>query len=319
MVRSIGNIIGGNGKGSSMEIELATVKTDLAKVTRHQTVENLLRYNQNWQVPGKDGSLTETVQTFTVGKEFSYGRYVAAGTMNAVRFVDGKFTAGSGSYYVECDGEYPDAFYGVVVNDTLIKDGCSLSMVNGFTRLTVDMAVAPSHEFPQISLMDGAAPVLSDMDSRNYGKNKSNYLLVRGTKNKGTEAGSAIAGLSVRELDTVFINTIKGASLANNTITLPKGRYFVNASAPGYSVDRHRIYLRVAGYNDKLLALGTSEYSDYAQTRSVIKTEFTLVEETQIQLCHSTYSAESGNGFGIETSREGMREYFAEIELEKLT
>lgn len=318
MVRSIGNIIGGNGKGSSMEIELSTVKTDLAKVIRHQQVENLLKYNQNWQVPGKDGTLTDTVQSFTVGKEFSYGRFVATGTLNAVTYADGKFNAGNGSYYVECEGEYPDAFYGVVVDDVLVKDGCGLSIVNGYTRLTVDMAIAPAHEFPQVSLVDGAAPKLNDTDSMTYGNNRSNYLLIRGTKNKGIQGGSAIAGLSVRELDTVFINTIKGASLANNTLKLPKGRYFVKASAPGYSVDRHRIYLRVAGDNTKILALGTSEYSDYAQTRSVLKTEFTLLEETQVQLCHSSYSAESGNGFGIETSRLDMREYYAELELEKL-
>lgn len=318
MVRAIGGMVGGDGNGSTVQVDLEKVKTTLAKTVRHQQVKNLVKYNQNFQIPGKDGTLTELIQSFTIGKEFSYGRYVTAGTLNGAVFKDGLFDAASGSYYVECEGEYPDAFYGVVVNDQLIKTGCSISLVNGYTRLTVDMALAPAHEFPQVSLVDGAAPKLNDIDSMTYGNNRSNYLLVRGTKNKGIQGGSAIAGLSVRELDTVFINTIKGASLENNTLKLPKGRYFVKASAPGYSVDRHRIYLRVAGDNTKILALGTSEYSDYAQTRSVLKTEFTLLEETQVQLCHSSYSAESGNGFGIETSRLDMREYYAELELEKL-
>ncbi|CAM2803781.1 phage tail protein [Vibrio neptunius] len=48
-----------------------------------QSVRNLFWENQNFNVPGKDGTLTEVEQTFTVGQEFSKGWFVKSGTLIA--------------------------------------------------------------------------------------------------------------------------------------------------------------------------------------------------------------------------------------------
>ena len=47
----------------------------------------------------------------------------------------------------------------------------------------------------------------------------------------GTEGGSASSGgFSTRTLNTTIVNTISGASLASNLITLPAGNYIVEAT-----------------------------------------------------------------------------------------
>uniref|UniRef100_UPI003F58ADCF hypothetical protein n=1 Tax=Vibrio cholerae TaxID=666 RepID=UPI003F58ADCF len=59
--------------------------------------KNLFESNQNFNVPGADGSLTSFNQTFLNGQEFSYGWYVVGGAslINA-KIIDGELTADSG-------------------------------------------------------------------------------------------------------------------------------------------------------------------------------------------------------------------------------
>ena len=52
-------------------------------------------------------------------------------------------------------------------------------------------------------------------------------------KEQGTQGGAFTAGAwQTRDLNTVLTNTITGASLTANQITLPAGKYYVEASAP---------------------------------------------------------------------------------------
>lgn len=84
------------------------------------------------------------------------------------------------------------------------------------------------------------------------------YMLVRDEKAQNTSGGSSAAGVNVRTLNTVVSNTISGASLAADRITLPAGTYRIEASAPYYSTDVCRAYL----YNitdASISILGTSE------------------------------------------------------------
>lgn len=59
------------------------------------------------------------------------------------------------------------------------------------------------------------------------GKIGAGYLLVQDQKTLGTTAGSSVVGVNTRTLNTVVVNTIPGASLSGNQVTLPAGTYRV--------------------------------------------------------------------------------------------
>ena len=61
------------------------------------------------------------------------------------------------------------------------------------------------------------------------------YLRVQEEQPSGTGGGTPSTGWQTRVLNVVKTNTIDGASLASNTITLPAGTYKIEASAPGFS------------------------------------------------------------------------------------
>jgi len=68
-------------------------------------------------------------------------------------------------------------------------------------------------------------------------------MIVEDQKTTGTQGGSSTAGVQTRTLNTVVSNTINGASLASNQITLPAGIYRVQASAPAFDSNQHQIAL----------------------------------------------------------------------------
>jgi hypothetical protein len=64
------------------------------------------------------------------------------------------------------------------------------------------------------------------------------HLIVRDEKASGTGGGAASGGAwNQRTLNTVDLNSIPGASLGSNQITLPAGTYYIQARAPAYGVD----------------------------------------------------------------------------------
>ena len=106
------------------------------------------------------------------------------------------------------------------------------------------------------------------------------FLIVADEKASGTNAGAAGTGsYSARVLNTVRLNTITGASLASNQITLPAGAYRINASAPGLRCEKFKI--RLQNITDATTTIvGTSEQSEFGgaivQSRSHIAGTFTI-------------------------------------------
>lgn len=128
-------------------------------------------------------------------------------------------------------------------------------------------------------------------------------LHVRDEKAANVQGGTFTAGAyRTRDLNTVRTNTIPGASLANNQITLPAGEYIIDASAPAYSVGNNHAAL----YNvtdSAWITIGSSEYS-YATlptvtTRSIVKAHVQITKPTSYELRH--YAAATGptNGLGV--------------------
>lgn len=129
-----------------------------------------------------------------------------------------------------------------------------------------------------------------------------------------------------RSLNTVVSNSIVGASLTSNQITLPAGTYFIEASAPSCA-NTHRVFL----YNvtdASIAALGTTEnvflnatYNptlglDIAWTRSVLSQIMTIASPKILELRHYTSEARA-NGLGA-SDGTGANEIYAQMTIKKV-
>jgi len=127
-------------------------------------------------------------------------------------------------------------------------------------------------------------------------------LIVVDEKTTGTAGGTATSGaFRTRDLTTVKLNTISGASLATNQITLPAGTYTIEASAPAYRCDNHAS--RLQNITDATTTLtGTSEVTEQSgaivTTRSHILGTFTIAGAKAFEVQHRVQTTSAGSGFG---------------------
>jgi hypothetical protein len=137
----------------------------------------------------------------------------------------------------------------------------------------------------------------------------------------GTSGGSSVVGANTRTLNTVARNTLTGASLASNQITLPAGVYKVSGSAPALLSSNHQAYLYSITAGAVLLS-GTVESSNGSystQTRSFFAGEITLSAVTVMEMRHSIATAQATSGLGQAYSTSyGGTALFAEILFEKI-
>ena len=132
-----------------------------------------------------------------------------------------------------------------------------------------------------------------------------NFLHIQDQKPQGTSGGTFTSGAwRTRDLNTVLTNTITGASLAVNQITLPAGNYYVEASAPAGRINRHqaRLYNVTSASN---LLLGSSVQSYYqgygyslTSSHTFISGVISLDDANSIRLEHQGQSTET-HGLGL--------------------
>lgn len=140
-------------------------------------------------------------------------------------------------------------------------------------------------------------------------------------KADGTRGDATVATTwTTRTLNTTRINTITGASVAANVVTLPAGRYRVTASDPAYNCDYHRLRL----YNVTAAAAiltGPNEYArssaDAHSTTALLDGFFTLSATSNVRLEHWCTFGSGSSFFGIE-STTGSPEVYASIIFEWL-
>ena len=123
----------------------------------------------------------------------------------------------------------------------------------------------------------------------------------------GFSGGAFLSGSWLtRTLNTIISNSIVGANLSNDAITLPAGTFYVEASAPAFFVDKHKTDLY--SVTDAVVLLeGTSEYAsdhsgDTSQTRSFVSGRFTLTSESSIILRHRCIGNKANNGLGLNSN-----------------
>lgn len=147
-------------------------------------------------------------------------------------------------------------------------------------------------------------------------------MVVSDQKSSGTHGGASTSGVQTRTLNTVESNTISGASLTSNQVTLPAGTYSVIGIVPAGNVSSHRARLYNATDSANII-LGSSEnatngaVSDLVDTNSIIVGRFTLAASKAIEVRHYTAQAESTWGLGNAVSEAGVNEVYTRLFITK--
>lgn len=148
------------------------------------------------------------------------------------------------------------------------------------------------------------------------------YMQVRDEKANGTNAGTNVAGWQTRALNTVKANTITGASLAANEITLPPGTYSVRAVAPAYYVSRHRLRLKNVTAGTTLLvgvvAAAVNDVSNSSETLAYLEGYISLTTPTVVRIEHYCQGATANVGLGVATS-SGEVEVYTDVIIERVS
>lgn len=128
------------------------------------------------------------------------------------------------------------------------------------------------------------------------------YLIVNDTKTSGTGGGTFEQDAwRTRTLNTVQCNSIIGASLASNQITLPAGTYLIEASAPAFVANAHQSKLyNITDSADAVL--GTSENArepNFVYNRSFVVGVITIAAEKVFEIQHYCATTGATTGFGV--------------------
>ena len=133
------------------------------------------------------------------------------------------------------------------------------------------------------------------------------YMLVRDERASGVNAGSSVIGIQTRVLNTVQSNTISGATLANNQITLPPGTYRVRAQAPAYTNTSKTFVYDVTGGMNRIIGRSVNGVSgaagDQAESVSEASGRFTITAPTIFELRHYISEAVATIGLGAAVSQ----------------
>jgi len=146
------------------------------------------------------------------------------------------------------------------------------------------------------------------------------YIHVQDQKASGTAGGTFTSGAyRTRDLNTVVNNSISGASLSSNEVTLPAGVYRIEAKA---MADRTLLTrLRVFNVTDSTtLIWGMSERlsSGFDDTMvNVAKAIVTLSASKTLRVEHRSSSSQSTTGFG-QAGSLGDYELYADFFAEKI-
>lgn len=139
-------------------------------------------------------------------------------------------------------------------------------------------------------------------------------------KSSGTVSGTATAGSFVkRDLNTVKTNEITGASLASSQITLPSGTYFIHASAPAWTVNRHKAKLRnTTDSTDTLIGISSdARTTGEGFSNCEIIGRFTITAQKVFEIQHRVQTSSGTSDFGLENGM-GVVEIYTNVRIWKV-
>lgn len=138
-----------------------------------------------------------------------------------------------------------------------------------------------------------------------------------------TSGGSLILNTYTnRDLNTTLVNQIPSASLTSNTITLPAGSYYIDASSPYRSSGsvRTRLYNTT---DSTTTLLGTCEYGDASggtvQVKSFITGYFTLASSKSLVIQYTAGASSTVVGLGTPRGQNAENELYTDVRIWKLS
>lgn len=145
---------------------------------------------------------------------------------------------------------------------------------------------------------------------------------VRDEKSSGTNGGSFNSGAwRTRTLNTSSDPSSIIVSLSTNQFTLASGTYSIEATAPGYAVDRHQARLQDIT-NAATIFYGNSEFAQNLvaneTTLSRVTGVFVVSGNTAFEIQHQCQTTQTGNGFGIEANFSGNTEVYTQVTITKI-
>jgi hypothetical protein len=172
----------------------------------------------------------------------------------------------------------------------------------------------------------GLAPKLSNVVTQFFngqggwteptGDGHVDVLIVEDRKSSGTHGGASSAGAyNDRTLNTVVLNTISGASLSSNQITLPSGKYLVWARCPGVAVDNH--YCEIANTSNTPQINGANAMTGYfvetTCSDAPLAGSLNINSSTAYKLRHYTQRAVTSFGLGNAVNKSGRGEVYSQV------
>jgi len=146
-------------------------------------------------------------------------------------------------------------------------------------------------------------------------------LHVRDQRVSGTHGGTATAGSYLtRVLNTVLTNTISGASLASNQITLPAGTYEIDASVPGFICGgfKAKLYNVTDGADLIIGNFGSASVPYQTGDFCTVRGRFTLAATKALDLRMRCNVTRATDGLGVALSY-GDVEVYADAFIRKIS
>lgn len=146
-------------------------------------------------------------------------------------------------------------------------------------------------------------------------------LLVEYNRSSNTAAGGSTSGSwQDRTIDTEVVNTITGASLSSNQITLPAGTYEVTGWCTSFRTGATGSRLRDSG-DTTTYAIASSAYGDTSDGDNILnhfENYFTLGSSTTLDLQTYSNSTQGTDGFG-RAANTGEQEIYVRLKFVKVS
>ena len=154
----------------------------------------------------------------------------------------------------------------------------------------------------------------------------ANFAIFSHELSAGADGGTASSGgFQTRTLNTTIVNTISGASLASNVITLPAGNYIVEATGCFYGAiqrTKHRFYNTTdsatvaTSLNAEGVTSGTAANQNGFIQNLVGYFEITASKNFEFQ--YAVSNTDSTDGLGGGANLHSALEVFAVVKLQKV-
>lgn len=167
---------------------------------------------------------------------------------------------------------------------------------------------------------DTTGAVVSINSAGGYAVAPYPYMKVSDRKASGTSGGNSTPTTisQTRTLNTIESNTIVGASLASDTITLPPGTYKVSGTAQTFNTNANKAFFYNA--TDGTYAIvGISSFSgSNAASDALLEGYFTITSTKNFTVRHYTVTnGGAANSLGVSTS-SGQVEVYTQVVIEKV-